>query len=221
MEKKKTEGILLSASTYLERQKILKVFTSQEGLITLFAKKTSFASLYSPFLIGEWVYEQKTTDLYLLKDASLIQDLSDLRQNYAALLSAGKIAQNLLKSQLNGKPSPLLYALTAKYFEKLQTFPKPENLAASFDLKLLLHEGLLNLQETCSSCTSFATHLNEGESVCSMHRTAGSIGFSKEEWQSLYALACSRRFEDLEKIILTENLKEKIRDVLESVMSKK
>ncbi len=214
MEKKKTEGILLSASTYLGKQKILKIFTLNHGLISLFAKKTTLAQLYSPFLIGEWIYEQKiTTDLHRLQDASLINDLSDLRQNYKVLIYAGKMAQNLLQSQLPEKESPLLYTLTVKYFEKLSTFAKPENLAASFVLKILLHDGMLNLQDTCNTCASIATNLDLGESVCNHHRTPHSTTFSLEEWQSLYVLAFSRRFEDLEKVNLTEVLEEKIRNI--------
>ncbi len=210
MEKKKVDGILLFAHSYLERKKILKIFTS-DGLLSLFAKKTTLSSLYTPFIIGEWIYEKKNKELLPLVDASIINDLSDLRQTYETLFAAGQIADALLKSQLSQKPSPLLYALTIAYFEKLATFEMPQNLVASFRLKLLLHEGLLNLQNKCSICSSYATSLDLGESLCHRHRSPTSISFSEEEWRNVHELTFSRRFEDFKKINLTEILKEKIK----------
>lgn len=198
----KTPGILLQAIPYLGRQKILKVFTPGEGLLSLMAKsaKPSWTALTSPFCIAEWVYRKGQKEIHALQDGSLLDSLLELRQNYEALTAAGAIAQDLLKTQLPGKQAPALYELLTAYLKKLAQFPKPAHLAASFRLKLLLHEGLLSLNDTCASCAAPALHLHEGQSYCHFHAPFPGVTFTPEEWESLHLLAYSRKFSSLEQL---------------------
>jgi DNA repair protein RecO (recombination protein O) len=160
----KTPGLLLQSIPYLGQKRILKVFTPA-GLISLFAKKSSL----TPFCLAEWVYPKTEKDLYPLRDTTLLDPLSELRQNYALLTAAGSIAKDILRSQLPHKSAPELYRLACLYFKKLPQ--APDTLAASFRLKLLLHEGLL-------SC--------EREPI-----------FTPTEWEQVQVLAFTRHFSAL------------------------
>jgi len=205
----KTEGALLHATAYLGAQKILKIFTPDAGLISLIAKKP-MAALSSPFCIAEWVYRKGKKEIHLLTDATLLDDLSDLKQSYTLIEAAGAMAQDLLSSQFPAKKGRGLYALLLAYLKKLPAFPHPHTLAASFRLKLLLHEGLLALQPECAQCGNSASHLADGESVCSSHAGVRSHSFDDEEWVLLQTLAYARQFAPLQALVLTTELQDKI-----------
>jgi DNA repair protein RecO len=213
MEIKKTHGILLQALPYLGNGRILKVFSETEGLITLMAKNKP--ALSSPFCIAEWVYRKGQSEIFTLTDGSLLDGLSELRNSYASLTAAGSMAQDLLKTQMAAKHSPHLYNLLATYLKKSSTFKNPSILALSFRLKLLLHEGLLNLTSGCTHCGESASHLSQGESVCPTHATPGAFPFSSPEWECLLCLALSRKFSLLEEVECPPHLNEKIEKLFE------
>lgn len=133
-----TPGLLLQSIPYLGEKKILKIFTPEQGLLSLFANKTKLA----PFCLVEWVYRKTQKEINTLQDSTLLDPLLNLRENYNTLLAAGAIAQDLLKTQMPDKKAPELFDLALFYFRKLPT--SPQLLVASFRLKLLLHEGLLS-----------------------------------------------------------------------------
>lgn len=202
MERNKTEGILLQAIPYLGKQRILKVLTPEEGLLTLMLKASfkQAPALSSPFCIAEWVYRKGQKEIYPLVDGSVVDPLLDLRKNYDTLRAAGTIAQDLLHSQLPSKQAHHLYPLVCAYFRKIPTFSQPALLVASFRLKLLLQEGLLSLQKECAHCESPAFHLYEGESFCLSHAAFPGFVFTEEEWHQLHELAFARQFSLLQAV---------------------
>lgn len=133
-----TIGLLLQAIPYLGKKKILKIFTPEHGLVSLFTQSTTL----SPFCLAEWVYLNKQKDIQTLRDFTLIDPLLYLRETYSILTAAGSIASDLLRTQLPNKKAPELFDLTLYYLKNLPL--NPELIAASFRLKLLLHEGLLS-----------------------------------------------------------------------------
>jgi DNA repair protein RecO len=210
----KSQGILLQVIPFLGKGRVFKVFMNDAGLITLMAKKPSHA-LFSPFCIAEWIYRKKQSEMVALTEGSLIDSLLDLRQSYAALTAAGSMAKDLLRTQLPEKPSPGLYSLLSSYFKKIVVFEHPSVLAASFRVKLLLHEGLLALQTICAHCDQEASFLAQGESVCPAHISPFAIGFSPAEWQILHRLAFARQFSLLQEIDGAPALNEKISALFE------
>jgi DNA repair protein RecO len=160
-----TAGILLQVIPYLGRKKILKIFTPEQGLISLFTSNTQLV----PFSLAEWVYRKSEREMHSLQDASLIDPLLHLKEEYATLIAAGGIARDLLRTQLPGKKAVELFDLTLFYLNKLST--APEILAASFRLKLLLHEGLLN--------------------------TTPHPSFTEMEWKEIEILAFSRKLSEI------------------------
>jgi recombinational DNA repair protein (RecF pathway) len=146
MEEKIT-GLLLQAIPYLEEKKILKILTAEKGLITLLSNKRISPILSSPFVWAEWVYKISSHPIPFLQDATLLDALSDLKKDFSRINIAGQIAKDLLRTQLPAKNAhePLLLALAC--YRKLSTFQEPSLLGAAFRLKLLLLEGVLDIQE--------------------------------------------------------------------------
>lgn len=147
MEEKKTEGLLLKAIPYLNDQKILKVLTPNDGLISLIAKKKHQKIFLDPFLLAQFVFRKGKSEIHTLLDCSLIDDLNEIRQNLETINAAASIAKDLLNTQLPGKSFPKLFALSCIYLQKIPKIKNLKALQASFKLKLLIHEGLLNLAD--------------------------------------------------------------------------
>ena len=104
----RSPGLLLQSIPYLGSHRILKVLTPEHGLISLLAKfaasrKRSWSALTTPFLLAEWVYVRGRTDLFLLKDGSLVDPFLSLKDSYGRLSTAGQMAQDLLKTQMPEK----------------------------------------------------------------------------------------------------------------------
>ncbi len=199
-EWEKQEGILLQAIPYLGSHRILKVFTPDAGLLTLMAKYVNQkkAAHTTPFCRAEWVYRKTGGEMHPLKDATLLDPLHQLRENYEILFAAGSIAGDLLRSQLPHRSSQGLYELLLACLQHLTK--SPAAIAQSFRLKLLQFEGLLRLQPTCARCPAAATHLSGGESLCSSHAAFQSQRFETEEWEYLLTLGLGRRFSEFETI---------------------
>ena len=192
----KHDGILLQAIPYLGNRRILKIFTAQAGLLT-FMSRLKQTALTSPFCRAEWVIPKSPKgEIFPLKDASLIDPLLDLRKSFAILSAAGKIAQDLLKSQLPRKNTQGLYELTLACLRELPR--NPLAIAQSFRLKLLQLEGLLQIQDTCLRCENPSSGLTQGESVCTIHQP--HLFFPDKEWGLLLRLGLAKRFSELEAI---------------------
>ncbi len=161
-----TQGLLLQSIPYLGQKKILKILSHEQGLISLFATKTNL----TPFCLAEWVYRKSTREIHTLQDATLLDPLLELKTDYQLLSLAGSIAQDLLKTQFPGKKGPL--ALAYAYLKRLPS--NPAILAASFKLKLLLHEGLLSEEPDPT--------------------------FTPDEWSQVETLAFSRQFSPIQAL---------------------
>ncbi len=198
MEEKKTEGLLLQAIPYLGSKKILKVLTIESGIVSLMAKTKSLLPFTNPFLIAEWVYKRGNKEIHSLVDATLRNDLSCLRTDFAILSAAGQIAQDLLRSQYPEKEGGGLYALSIAYLQKLPQFKSPEVLVASFRLKLLMHDGLLSFEE---------------ESDSKNHIKHQGILFSPIEWDLLQQLTFARQFHLIQSLSIDSTMQEKIKNL--------
>ena len=144
MTEEKTIGLLLQSIAYLGQTRILKVLTPETGLISFLTKKRIGSVFTTPFVYAEWVYRKTTKEIYLLNDATLLDDLSGLKKDYLHLSAAGQIAQDLLRTQLPGKSCHEPFALALACLRKLPLFKDPLVLLAVFRLKLLSLEGLVS-----------------------------------------------------------------------------
>lgn len=215
MKQEKTEGIVLRSFDYKERGRIITVFSSDYGMIDLVAaslskKKSYLLSLTSPFSQGEFVFTRGKSTLYRFQDGTLINPHAVLRQKLSSLNVASQIIQAIILSQLPGKSALALYQMTLAYLKQVALFEDPSPLIVSFYLKLLKHEGLLQLQKKCSYCDQPACGLNQGASICSMHQDSDSLIVTSEEWMDLFILSEARQFQILKQISISPGLLNKI-----------
>jgi len=145
----RSPGLLLQSIPYLGSHRILKVLTPEHGLISLLAKfaasrKRSWSALTTPFLLAEWVYVRGRTDLFLLKDGSLVEPFLALKDNYGRLAAAGQMAQDLLKTQMPEKRAEGPFAGAVESFRELAAGKNPAEVLMHFRKMLLDWEGLWN-----------------------------------------------------------------------------
>jgi len=199
MGEERVEGIVLRSTIYKENHRIVTLFTQEAGLISLMVKGVKTPErlvLLTPFSQIEVFFRKKLSDLYLLKDGSLIADNLFLREKWDYLETAGKMAQIILHSQMPGKPSPLLYALFLACLKQLPQFDEPAPLLLLFYLKLLTHEGILSLDD----------------------RAAFPIPLSATQWDIMMELAQSKSFKELHKrrglASLLQQLEKNLKDIV-------
>lgn len=203
----KTEGIVLRAFDYKDRQRIITLFTPDSGIISLIIKGLSsknyrLLALASPFSQVEVLFKRGKSELFRYLDGTILDEHLALRQQYSYLQTAGSLAHAILHSQLPGKPSSALYHLFKAFLKQVPTFENQAPLLASFRLKLLRHEGLLYLSPTCTHCDQPATFLAEGESTCFDHQSSPSLAFNSQEWQLLTLLESTQQFSTLRTVNL-------------------
>ena len=203
----KCSALLLRSVRHLGQSCILQVLTVERGLISLFANQRIDESLKTPFFWGEWVFHDRGQNLHHVKEASALELFENLKQNYASLTTAGQMARLLLQTQLPEKKADGAVALSLSYFRQLEHFEDPAILLASFQLKLLAHEGLLYLSPVCNRCGARTSHLFHGESVCTEHAPAQSHPFCIDQEGIL--LHC-RTFSELKRLSLTAAVVQKI-----------
>jgi DNA repair protein RecO (recombination protein O) len=142
-----TEAIVLKSLDYKDHERILTLFSKEEGRISLIVKGVSSSNhqklaVTSPFCQAQFFFVRGKSELLRYRDSTILSDNHHLRSHFSHLEAAGLMAKALLDSQLPHKPAPALYALFISYLKNLPNFSNPLPLTTSFFLKMLHHEGL-------------------------------------------------------------------------------
>lgn len=221
-----TEGIILRAIPFQEFHRILTVFTSESGLIKVFVSNFGQSSaaknnFFQPFSRIEIILTKGKGDLYYYKDGTLIENyytrcLPELANHY--LHGAAGIAKALLLSQLAGKAAPKLFLLLDAYLKNLATSGASQSLISSFQLKLLVHDGLLSTETCCSECSKELPSLRIaacGGFYCQEHAPANSFSLSEAESKMLLLLTTSRSLAEITAQDLQANFSSKVSHLFE------
>jgi len=179
-----SEGIILHALNFREFDQIVTVFTENEGLIKFFAKrgnanKNKMKSL--PLTRAEFVYTIGKSELYSLTEISPKEHYLQLRQNLKTLNKACDCLKAILKTQMLHKPAPFLYKLLTAYLSKIPDFLNNEALDSSFHLKILQHEGILDLESNSyfsSDQLILANHLTNENYFSNLQKIVVSADFN-------------------------------------------
>jgi len=212
MTDKRVEGVVLRATPYRENDRILTVLTPDRGVISLYVRglsknKPAVLNLTTPLCRAEFIFKKGRSDLYRFLDGSIIDLHLPLRRSYRHLEVACKILQAILKTQMPGKDSYALYLLLISFLKKLPEAKEAETFWATFQLKLLKHEGLLEIAEKCLSCASApAMQILDGESRCAGCGEEHGFSFKDEEWKTLRTLFDVRSFNPLLDLKLSPSL---------------
>ncbi|MBI2742612.1 MAG: DNA repair protein RecO [Chlamydiales bacterium] len=148
-----TEGIVLKCLEYKDRERIITVFTKENGLVSLIVKGVwagshDKLSATTPFCQAQYIFKRGRSDLLRYHESSILYEHLELRSHYSHLEAAGLMAKTLLDSQLPGRPSHALYALFERCLKQIPHFSHPQTLTSSFLLKMLLLEGLISHEES-------------------------------------------------------------------------
>lgn len=216
---KRTEGIILKSTPFQDYDRILTLFSPEQGLIKLILKGSSKPSSLPPSLLtrAEFVYTKGKSDLYKCNEVHAIDQHLAIRNSLESLTAACEMAQAILSTQFPEKASPHLYELYLRYLKHIPALD-PGVLTTSFWLKVLRHEGLFKVQEACSQCreTLQTWLIAEGESFCKTHAPAHAIAFEPEEILAVMQLAHCLSFAQLKEIVLSASLKKKIHTLFSS-----
>ncbi len=214
-----SEGIVLQATPFKEKDKILTLFTKEGGIIKLFVKgKLSFQNaLTERFTIGDYLFKAGKGDLFQFCDGSLLEQNLGLRSSWDRLQLGEKLSSALLKSQWPEKSSPALYFLFVTFLKKIGITEDLRKLETIFYLKLLKHEGILQLTPHCSQCEKEGNFRFGGECFCSQHAPQESQEMESGEEENLRTLFDSTSFDTLLSAPLSEKLSEKIEKLFTQV----
>lgn len=206
MSEKQSEGIVLKSIPYKDSDRILSVFTPDRGVISLYVGRISksrpaMVNLTTPLCRAEFIFRKGRSDLHRFVDGTILDLNLKLRRSYQQLEYAGKMLNAILTSQMPGKSAPALYVLLTNYLKRLSDFPRLDALWASFQLKLLKHEGLLSIETACNKCQQKkASHIVEGESRCTSCASEQSYPFGKDEWRTLLQLFEAKQFDSFKDL---------------------
>lgn len=150
MQIHRSEGVILKAAPFRDYDQILTVFTLDCGVAQFLVKGASRPKRYSnvsptPLMHAEFVYTQGRSDLWQCQEMPLINAHLKLRQSLPALEAACDMAHAILLSQMPHIAAPNLFHLFNSYLTKIPDVQDPFLLSASFQLKILRHDGLLNI----------------------------------------------------------------------------
>ncbi|WP_348663696.1 DNA repair protein RecO [Chlamydia vaughanii] len=200
-----TPGIALQNLPSGKNHCITTIF-SPLGLMTFFAKQGQalhyeFREALIPLSLGIYHLEYSPPKMRKLACAELKNAFSEIKNSYSLLQAAGKMAQSILDSQWQEKPSQPLFSLFLNFLHRLPESKNPEMFSATFLLKLLQYEGILDLSPTCSLCRktidSPTFYRHKGLKFCLEHKPEFAVIIENEEEQVLYALVHAKQFQEL------------------------
>ena len=216
MTKKITEGLILSTLNFRDYDQILTVFTKNLGLIKMIvpranSRRSQKGTSFNPFVIGEFIYSEQRNSMLRCHEISIVNYQLKLRERLEWLKISAQILHLIQKTQLEAKPTPLLYQLTVTYLENIPLFFCLKTLYVSFYLKTLIHEGLYPLNLHCSACdtplqNSFIYQQNP---FCAVHAPPLAIFFELNELLLFSQIAHCRSFKKLGMYAMSSSLYEK------------
>jgi DNA repair protein RecO (recombination protein O) len=187
----KTEAVVLRSIRYGEADRIVHLYSATRGRIGAIAKgsrrpKSRFGGRLEPFFRLDLVLYEGRGDLFTVTGASTVEGHGTLRSNGAALGSAGRACDSVLRLLDSGEPNQAAYNLLCTYLGLLDADPEAGSAlgaALAFRLKLALAAGFSPELASCASCGE-ADHLaafsgSAGGVVCASCE-GGGFPFSEE-----------------------------------------
>jgi DNA repair protein RecO (recombination protein O) len=157
----RAEGIVLHSLRHGETSRIVTIFTREYGKFGLIAKgartkRGGFGAALEPFTRGDFLYYQKPTrDIQLLKEVSVLDAHSGLRQTLPLLSVASALAELCQLTLKDGDPHPDIYdSLDAAFATQDKTPAHPLPILWKFELQLFAALGFALSLHQCAECGS-------------------------------------------------------------------
>jgi DNA repair protein RecO (recombination protein O) len=226
MEMYRIEGLILDARVFQDYDAILTVYTADKGILKFIVKgafrqtrrKNNFVT--TPLTRAEFMYTVGRGDLHKCSEISVMRHSTYLRKSLAALEASCDMSKAISASQWPDIPAPDLYGLFNSYLEKIPQMQDPFVLASSFRLKILRHDGILQLGSKCTICSVVLNQffMASGECVCSTHASNRDLVFSLDEISLVHFLANCRTFSELEQMMLSDSMRKKVMSLFDECM---
>lgn len=221
MRQHRTEGIILQSLNFQDFDRILTVFSQNEGLIKLIVKGVNKKFVSSaPLTFSEFIYLKGKSDIYQCYEMNPIQLNLQLRKSFTSLEAVYAILKALLKTLPLHHPTPQLFSLLLWTLDKMPLVKDPHALSLSFLLKLLRHEGLFHISTVCTRCNTAANpvHFTEnGETFCSLHAPQTTQIFQDAEVEKIKQLAFLSNLQDVKEIMIEESFRKKTYSLYEGL----
>jgi DNA repair protein RecO len=140
----KSEGIILWVVPYGEEGEVASVFTPH-GLVSLIRKRRTGKTPLSPLTRCEFIWKEGKGEMGTLKEVSLHNPYLSLRGHLETLESAMECLQAVRQALIGAAPAEPLFRLLDGILQRLAESADPRAFSSLFYLKLLIHEGLLDL----------------------------------------------------------------------------
>ena len=217
------EAIVLHTIPFQDSHQISTLFTREMGLckaigsFSRLPKNALFGSL-TPLNHIEVIFRPSKSDLLKIASASILNAYSSIRTDYDLLHQACGMLNALMKFQFPHKPAPILFELLKSYLSMIPDAKSPEAILASFQLKLLRHEGLLSVTDQCRACgaTPKEISIEDGRTICATH-TSLEKRLSEEETAYFYALSLATSVKLLKEIEVPATLPPKVAILFEEI----
>ncbi len=212
-----TQAICLSSFNYRDHDRIATYFTSEKGLIKLLVHsanrpRSSRQVLSEPLCLIHLTYRQKNGDIHSLKEAKAIDSFLELRSDYDFLCAALQLLNWTQKCHTLEEPNPKMFLLLKSYLKKIPQFNNPKALVCSYQLKLLILEGLWTIHTRCARCSSSLEqfYYTSNSYYCKLCAPSLALKFELEEIQKISSLIHERSYQKLNELTLEEGLSQKI-----------
>ncbi len=222
----KTEGIILHSLDFKDSDQILTVFSLENGIMKLVFKggqssKRKKGAVSNPLTRAEFVYRNRDKELQSCLEISVFSQFLMNRKNLETLEASCQMIKAVQRTQLPGKPAPLLYTLLVKYLESVSKTPFPQTLASSFFLKLLRHDGHVGNLGVCSLCHSplKALFLAGGEGFCEEHTPFNAIFIGEKDLDTFYKLLYAQELSVICNLSVTFELHAKAKRIFELIIA--
>ena len=194
-----TSAIVLKTIPYGDTSVIARMFTEDQGKVTILAKgawrpKNNAGALLEPMNhIHLQYYHKNSREIQVLKDGGFTQQFSNLRKELSKVIVGLTIVEMMDKSTLDNNPFPILYRLGWRVLEKLNDEKQNIWLIFVFFLyQLSLRLGFLPNIKKCSKCNadliSGCFDNYTGELICVNCSTQSKISLDENSLSALQKL---------------------------------
>lgn len=225
-------GIVLNSIDYKEKDKLVKIFTAETGIISAVLKgvKNNNSKLkyaFQPFCFAQFELAKKG-EFYTITQVDLLDSFFDIATDYDKFIAGQimlKICLNYLKQNFEAKELffDLINLLKELVYEKNTT----KLVLLKFFLQILNFSGYAKDFENCSECNDelkfpIYFHCETGALFCRNCSNSGCIEFSKEQF-AVYKMINNSNIDKLHtlklKSIIVDNLCILLRKVVENLLS--
>ena len=178
----KTEAIVLRSIRYGEADRILHLYTPNNGRLSAIAKgarrsRSRFGARLEPFFHIAVMLHEGRGELHTVTGADTIDSHAGLRDSAAALDAAARACDAVARLFETGDPHPEVFALLGNELSLLESGAGGSGNALAFRLKLLLAAGILPQLGSCAGC-------GEREHLSGFSAAAGGVVCSSCESSS-------------------------------------